>query len=96
LTDEYAACGQRCAFGQPGDCAPLPSSAPRGGCLYTAPEGTIGDVGFCTELCDCNVDCTHPDAICDAFADPELERVFGRRGVCTTAALAIAGALGCQ
>jgi hypothetical protein len=96
LSDDYNACGHRCAFGQPGDCAPLQSAAPRGGCLFTSPMGTIGDIGFCAELCDCAVDCSHPDAICDGFTDPELARVFGRAGVCTPPELVLGEALECD
>ena len=96
LSEGYGVCGHRCVFGEGGDCAPLMSSAPRGGCVLAAEMGGIGDVGFCGELCDCEVACGHPDAVCDGFADAELVRVFGRAGACVPEELALGERLTCK
>lgn len=95
LTDDYAVCSHRCVFGEPGDCTGAPS-APRGGCLFSSEGGSIADVGFCGELCDCPEQCSASGAVCDGFTDEELVRVFGRKGVCAPEALATGEPITCK
>jgi hypothetical protein len=58
--------------------------------------GGIADVGYCGELCDCDDDCIEPSFVCDAFDDENLERSFGRLGVCTDPALVTNRKLPCS
>jgi hypothetical protein len=95
LDTTSAACSRRCVFGSPDECAPASGGLRRGGCLFVTPGGGIGDLGFCGELCDCSGDCIEPTFVCDAFSDANLERAFGRKGVCTPPELVIHRALPC-
>ncbi len=53
----------------------------------------MGDVGFCSLLCDCDTDCGHAEMLCEPFASSTLEALTDALGVCapsngTTARLA--------
>lgn len=87
LDDALAVCSHRCVFGSADDCAALGEDQPSA-CQFVSPGGTIGDIGYCGELCDCNDECTAPSAICAAFADATLENVFGHLGSCAPAGAA--------
>jgi hypothetical protein len=52
-------------------------------CLFPEEQsGSVADVGFCDELCNCSADCTHPDTFCEAFPDSQLRVLTGRAGMC--------------
>lgn len=70
-------CSQRCVLGQEGQCGGS------GFCgVYGAANSSDGDLGYCQQVCDCNEDCGHPEAVCapDAFS----AEVTGRAGVCVS------------
>lgn len=96
LSSDSALCSHRCVFGREGDCAPLDDALATGGCLFVTPDGTLGDLGFCAELCDCSDDCVTADAVCDPLDDPDLEAAFGRPGVCTPPDLALGEPIACN
>ncbi|MDX2053341.1 MAG: hypothetical protein SFV15_13170 [Polyangiaceae bacterium] len=86
LAQSYAVCSQRCKFGQSYDCQN--TTTPSGACTFASAEGTLGDTGFCGQLCDCNSQCSQPSAVCDPFANRDLEQTFGKLGVCAPVELA--------
>jgi hypothetical protein len=88
-------CSRRCVYGSAGECGPASGGLRLGGCLFPVQGGTVGDLGYCGELCDCNGDCRDPAFVCDAFDDANLQRAFGRAGVCTPPDLVIHGAIPC-
>jgi hypothetical protein len=96
LGDAASVCSHRCVFGDTAECAPVSGAARRGGCLYVTPGGTVGDLGYCAEVCDCNDQCSEPTSVCDAFGDATLEAAFGRKGVCTAPELALKGPIVCN
>jgi hypothetical protein len=96
LTDDYAVCSHRCIFGEPGDCFGDDNDIPVGGCLFTSEGGEIGDIGYCSQLCDCDQQCLAPEAICDLFEDKNLEKAFGRLGVCVLSDLALGDGMPCE
>lgn len=53
-------------------------------CRFPEDHGGVADTAFCTELCNCDEECTHPDAVCDGFDDAELEALTSRLGVCVS------------
>lgn len=74
-------CSGRCIYGSAADCGDRDLGRP-GLCFLPEDEGSIGDVGFCALLCDCNQQCPNPDMICDPFLDQPLEELLGAKGVC--------------
>jgi hypothetical protein len=96
LNDKSAVCSHPCVFGETSECAPSSGGLRRGGCLFVTEHGTIGDLGYCGELCDCNDDCIEPTFVCDAFDNADLERAFGRKGACTSPELVLARQLVCS
>jgi hypothetical protein len=53
-------------------------------CLLGVLDSGLADLGFCGQLCDCDDDCHHPDAVCDAFeADSLLAMATQRVGACS-------------
>lgn len=90
LVPEYSVCSHRCKFGQTLDCQN--ATEPTGACTFTSTLGTLADTGFCGQLCDCNARCSHSNAVCDPFANADLEQTFGKLGVCAPSALAQAKA----
>lgn len=77
---DYAVCSNPCVFGSAAPCA-IHADAPSLCAIVTA-GGSIGDLGYCAELCDCNEECTHPTAVCDPFADAAVVELLGYQGVC--------------
>jgi hypothetical protein len=67
------------AAGIRGFSAALPGARPQGGCLFASPQGNLGDIGYCAELCDCPEDCADEQAVCDAFVDEALEQTLKAR-----------------
>ncbi|HEX9619040.1 MAG TPA: hypothetical protein VF989_02830, partial [Polyangiaceae bacterium] len=80
LGEDYAVCSHRCSFASTEPCTNAGEGT--GLCAFAAPGGSIGDIGYCAELCDCDDDCTHPDGICDAFSSEEVRELLGKSGVC--------------
>lgn len=81
-------CSHRCAFGASSDCQGTSGdagSSQAGLCVFPEATGSIGDVGFCGQLCNCNDECTHPDAVCDPFIDEEIMRLVDAAGTCVSA-----------
>lgn len=75
-------CSQRCKLGDGADCSNASGDNP-GLCLFPEESaGSISDIGFCDELCNCSDDCTHPDTYCEAFPDSRLRVNTGRAGMC--------------
>lgn len=95
LNDAPSLCSRRCMFGAAGECAPTSGGLRRGACLFVTPGGSIDDLGYCAELCDCNDDCIEPTFICDELPET-LRSVFGRAGVCTDPALVLGRELECE
>jgi hypothetical protein len=81
-----AFCSQRCWLGGLNNCGgdgTEDEEGNRGLCRFPEDEeGLIGDVGFCAQVCDCDDDCAHPDAVCAAFDDAAIEALAGGSGVC--------------
>ncbi len=96
LNDTTSVCSHPCVFGDTNECAPVGAEQRRGGCLFVTQKGSIGDLGYCGQLCDCNNDCTEPTFVCDAFDNVDLERAFGRKGACTAPELVVARPLACS
>ena len=88
-------CSRRCVFGSTDECAPASGGLRRGACLFVTTGGSIGDLGYCGELCDCNDDCVEPSFVCDAFSSASLSNAFGRKGVCTPPELVLNRPLPC-
>ncbi len=86
LTSDYDVCSHRCKFGQRIDCQTANGAA--GACVFSATSGTLDDTGFCGQLCNCNTECSHAQAVCDPFGNLDLEQTFGKKGVCAPPALA--------
>jgi hypothetical protein len=85
--DDVSACTSRCIYGSANDCGNRELGLP-GLCFIPEGEGSIGDVGFCSQLCDCNQQCFHTGMICDPFMDPPLEELLQAKGVCLPSARA--------
>ena len=88
-------CSRRCVFGSTDECGPSSGGLRRGACLFVTKGGSIGDLGYCGELCDCNDDCIEPTFVCDAFSSTDLSTTFGRKGVCTPPELVLNRPLPC-
>jgi hypothetical protein len=85
FSEDYAVCSGFCNLGELG-CGTDPASSDplQAVCLLPVGDPNVydfGDAGFCVELCDCDDECGHPDAICDAFPSRTVQQV-GRLGVC--------------
>lgn len=92
-------CSAFCTFGSIGGCgfdAELPEGERGAACLDAGfAGGGLGDVGFCSQLCDTAADCAQADYDCtdltELFADPQIQTVFGRTGFCNPPGLAGGG-----
>jgi hypothetical protein len=88
LADGEAFCSAPCVFGLPIGCGYGVSAQTRGAaCFLPQQQGFLssegrGDVGFCTQLCSENADCTQAERgwVCDE-TDDAVER-FNRPGYC--------------
>ena len=80
---EFAYCSHRCRFGERDSCADESSEASGGLCFFPEPEASLGDAAFCAELCECDADCTHGEAVCDPLGSESIERELGAAGVCS-------------
>lgn len=82
-------CTAGCTFGYLEGCGwDATGPAPAACLLPNDDNGGLGDTGICTQLCDCNADCGHPEFACFGFADiglADFEDVFGRLGFCNPA-----------
>jgi hypothetical protein len=79
--ESVSSCSSRCIYGQPDDCGNA-QLGHAGLCFIPEGAGSIGDVGFCSQLCDCDQQCLHSGMICDPFNDPPLEDLLQAKGVC--------------
>lgn len=82
----YAVCSRRCLYGSVDACngsAEAPAF-----CAFASPGGSLGDTGYCSELCDCTSECSHAEAICDPFSSESVRELVGRAGVCAPEELA--------
>jgi MYXO-CTERM domain-containing protein len=80
LTGGFSVCTALCVLGS-GLCA-APSEVNPSFCLLPGdPDLSRGDAGFCLQVCDCNDDCTHPDAVC-ADLGPLAFETTGHAGAC--------------
>jgi hypothetical protein len=57
----------------------------------TDPNGDVGDLGFCVELCDTAADCGQPDWTCVDLL-PAGQELFGRTGECVPPGTAVEAA----
>lgn len=80
LTDTSSVCSGICSMGVAGCGAEPGTSALDAFCLLSPQAHDEGDLGYCSQLCDCNEDCLHPDMICEAVGG--LDRAAGRLGFC--------------
>jgi hypothetical protein len=92
FTDTYSVCSGFCRLGLPG-CGSDPRSPDpfEAFCLLSVGDPdlySVGDSGFCMELCDCNDECGHTDAVCDSF-DADVATALGRGGACVPVDLAV-------
>jgi hypothetical protein len=68
-------CSQRCVLGENSQCGT------DGYCgLLGKKESSRGDVGYCQQVCDCNTQCRHPNALC--VVDETVQEASARAGVC--------------
>jgi len=82
-------CTAPCTFGYLEGCGWDGTGPAPAVCLFPFdPNGGVGDIGICAQLCDCNADCNHSGFVCLPFNDERIEDVLGRRGVCEIASLA--------
>jgi len=79
LEDGFGVCSHRCRYGATEPCAGSDSST---FCAYPAEGSDFGDVGYCAELCDCQRECSHGDAVCDPFGSETVSMLLGAAGVC--------------
>lgn len=81
-TTSFGFCSGSCRLGEIG-CGidPATTGVRDSYCLFGAdPAADFGDLGFCTELCDCNDDCASPDFVCSPVKD--LFQEAGHAGAC--------------
>lgn len=85
FNDDYSVCSGFCNLGEPGCGSDINSDDPFDGfCVYSVSNPTVtdlGDAGFCGQLCNCNDDCGHPDALCDPLSENAVRNI-GRAGLC--------------
>jgi len=76
-------CSGSCTLGSVSGCGfEAGSGTPDTACTTPQNQGsTVGDIGFCFELCDVATDCSQADWICNLFSDAGAE-LFGRPGSC--------------
>jgi hypothetical protein len=77
---DFQVCSHRCVYGATDSCAGDGETA--GLCAIASPGGSVGDLGYCAELCDCDGACAHQDARCDAFTSERVRDLLGHAGVC--------------
>jgi hypothetical protein len=58
--------------------------------LPADPDLSRGDVGFCLQVCDCNDECLHPEAVCVDLGTSGVEAT-GFRGTCLPRGMAASG-----
>lgn len=80
----YAECSGVCRLGTPGCGQSTADGPPFNYYCYLDPSrmGGVGDLGYCTKLCDCDDDCARADTVCEA--DDSLSEATGRKGVCAS------------
>jgi hypothetical protein len=85
------ACSGGCSLGSIGCNADASGSVLDAYCLLpTSPTSSIGDLGLCIALCDCNDDCGHPALICED-AGEDGKTLTGRAGFCVPGDPAMGG-----
>lgn len=77
----YAECSGVCSYDTPG-CGQADTTFPlKYFCKLAPAAGSgLGDLGYCAKLCDCDMDCGRPDAVCEP--DEALTPKTGRVGSC--------------
>lgn len=78
--DSTGYCTHRCRFGSTSPCSG-DSQAPSL-CAFAAPQGSLGDIGYCAQLCNCTEECSHPESACDPFTSQSARDLTGSEGVC--------------
>jgi hypothetical protein len=82
ITPTYSVCSGVCRIGAGGCGEPSDATAPQqAACLLSQVPNlsSVGDAGFCVELCGCNDDCAHPAGVCE---DLSLSSLVGQPGMC--------------
>lgn len=63
--------------------SPTPGVPQDAACLVVSdPNGGIGDLGYCGQLCNCDNDCGSPDFVCIKLGNSTLESFLGKTGFC--------------
>jgi len=85
-TSTYPTCSGLCTLGQLGcDQDPSSTAPPDSVCnLPISATATVGDSGFCAQLCDCDSQCRFPGFICQTLPTAAVSSL-GRSGQCTPA-----------
>lgn len=82
FTDTYAVCSGGCSWYNVGCGADLSSADPLDAyCLLTSADSYIGDLGLCSQLCDCDDDCLASGSVCLELIS-DLATFTGRAGYC--------------
>lgn len=79
---EESLCTHRCVLGSIENCG---DEEHDGVCFLADTDESVGDVGFCSELCNTDSDCSADGFSCEHFEDSSIDDAFGFRGVCNIA-----------
>jgi hypothetical protein len=81
-TAKIGFCSGYCKLGEQNGCGFNPQATTVDSfCLFgTSGTSDFADLGFCTQVCDCNDDCLDPDFICSTVTG--LSALIGRPGAC--------------
>jgi hypothetical protein len=90
---DIAVCSHRCIYGDIKSCTGSKEAPSL--CALAAGNGSVGDVGYCAELCDSSEQCQHPDVCCDPFSSQTVRDLVGRAGVCAATTGGDTGAVEC-
>jgi len=79
-------CGGGCVINPTQGCGWLGVGPAQAACVkHNSPPSAkdIGDLGLCTQLCDCQNPCLDPNMACEPINDFALQTLWGRDGYCT-------------
>jgi hypothetical protein len=84
MTDSFAVCSGWCNLAETG-CGldnDIPEDPGEPICTFGVLQGSgLGDLGYCNQRCDCDLDCLHPGGRCLIVPD-DIAEVFGTDGLC--------------
>jgi hypothetical protein len=83
-TSDRGICSGLCTFGASGGCGVANNAQAGGGepiCLFPVADlGSVGDVAFCGQKCDCDTECHSPEMKC--LIQLDISPTFGAAGFC--------------